>query len=212
MPPPLPEVGIGKPGYKFKFPAESLQGQDERREHERLRKAERRQAVRASEPPPLPPAALVGTSPAPAGEPGPGAGPAAGAVDFVPWSPDDVVAFTDELIELCETRRVDEFVKLARAGGLPEKLCREIEAEAHYTKQTKAGLKRTVAAVAAKWLNKSGMSSRNKEEVALLFFMVTVKLQGMRLSRDIKAAIAEADAKKAEELAKAVVDGLTQKQ
>jgi len=192
--PALPAVPIGTAGYKFKFPAESPQGQDERREHERIRKANRRDAARTIEPPPLPAPSLVDAPQAPTGEQSLVAAPSPGAVvsDFLPWQAEDVKDFTDEMVDLTEAKRIGDFVNMAREANLPPKLCIEIERDAKYPTTTKAGLKRALAGTAAKWLNKSGISARNKEEAALLFCVVTLKLQGLRLRTRLKSLI-EAD-------------------
>lgn len=117
--------------------------------------------------------------------------PAAGALDFVPWVCSDVQDFTDELIELSEATDVESFVTLARESGLPPKLCAAIQADSHYPKATKAGLKRAVAAVSVKWLNKSGVSAKNKEEVTLLFMFVSLRLNRRRLRKDVETMIEE---------------------
>lgn len=106
-------------------------------------------------------------------------------MEFVPWLGKDISDFTDELIELAEVKRVTDFVKIARDAGLPAKLVLEIEKRSHYPTRSKDTLKRTLAECVAKWLNKTGVSAANKEEVKLLFAMVTVKLQGARLKRDL---------------------------
>jgi hypothetical protein len=192
--PALPSVQIGKPGYQFKHSANTPQGQDERREHERIRKSERRANHRTTEPPPLPPAAPVDPLQAPAGEQSPVPGAAlvpVGVETFVPWVGADISDFTDELVELTESKRVADFVTLAREANMPAKFVAEVEKRSHYPNQSKAALKRTLAECAAKWLNKTGVSSKSKEEVKLLFCMVTIKLQGLRLKKDLEAMIAE---------------------
>lgn len=194
---PLPPARIGEPGYKFAFPAESPQGQEERREHERLRKASRRAASKPLEPPPLPAPPLVDAPKAPVGQPDTGLAGAVAPVDFVPWVAGDICDFTDELVELSEARRVSEFVAMARDAKMPAKFVAEIERTAVYPVKSKAALKRSIADVAAKWLNKTGVSSKNKEEVKLLFCAVTIKMQGVRLKRDLLAVIEEDRAKRA---------------
>lgn len=114
------------------------------------------------------------------------------AEPFIPWVAADVADFTDELVELTEAKRVADFVTIAREAQMPAKFIAEIEKKSGYPTQSKSALKRTLAECAAKWLNKTGVSSKNKEEVKLLFCMVTVKLQGVRLKRDLIAMI-EAD-------------------
>lgn len=193
-PPPLPAVPIGCPGYKFKFPVDSPAGQDERREHERIRKAGKRAAARAAEPPPLPPPPLPDAPATPGGEPGGGTLPPGAplVVDFIPWTTDDFRDTTDELVELSEARRVSDFVAIAKEAGMPPKFVAQIEKDSGYPVKSKEALKRCVAACAAKWMNKTGVSAANKEEAKLLFVMLTVKLQGLRLRKELLNII-EAD-------------------
>lgn len=200
--PVLPAVQIGQPGYKFRFDVDTPQGADERREHERIRKADKRAAAKPAEPPPLPAPALVDSLTSPNGQPGTGLGVTPVEVvpaDFVPWVGADVSDFTDELVELTEARRVAEFVAIARDNGMPAKFIAEVEKRSHYPTQSKSALKRTLADCAAKWLNKTGVSSKNKEEVKLLFCMVTIKLQGVRLKKDLESLIEKDRAKRIEE-------------
>lgn len=89
--------------------------------------------------------------------------------------------FTDELVDLSETKRVSDFVAVAREAKFPESLVREIEKDAKYPLKSKTGFKSAVAGSAAKWLNKSGISAKNKEEAALIFFGAGIWLQGRRL-------------------------------
>lgn len=111
---------------------------------------------------------------------------------FVPWVAGDVSDITDELVELTEAKRVAEFVTMAREAAMPAKFIAEVERTSGYPAKSKPQLKRCIAECAAKWLNKTGVSSKNKEEVKLLFVMVTIRLQGMRLKKDLLAMI-EAD-------------------
>ena len=122
----------------------------------------------------------------------PGGGPPTPAVVVIPWVAADVSDFTDELVELAEVKRVTEFVTIAREANMPPKFIAEVEKRSHYPSNSKSALKRCLADCAAKWLTKTGVSSKNKEEVKLLFCVVTVKLQGARLKRDLLALI-EAD-------------------
>lgn len=191
--PSLPPVAIGKPGYQFKFDANTPAGQEERREHERIRKSDKRAAFKANNPAPLPAPPVVDTLQAPPGEQVAGTGNPTDAVPvetFVPWVGADVADFTDELVELAETKRIVDFVNMAKDANMPGKFIAEIEKKAAYPVKSKASLKRCLADCAAKWLNKSGVSSTNKEEVKVLFCMVTIKLQGVRLKRDFAAIIA----------------------
>lgn len=193
------------PKAGFKFPANTPQGKQERRDADAERKrAEREAAAKAAVPAALPSAVsgpgVPGPGQAPAGEqmPGVGAPVAAVVVEFVPWVAADVADFTDELVELAEVKRVTDFVTVAREAQMPAKFVAEVEKRSHYPVNSKNALKRTLAECAAKWLNKTGVSSANKEEVKLLFCLVTVKLQGVRLKRDLLAMIEDDKAKRVE--------------
>lgn len=176
---------------KFKFAAGTPEGDKERRDADAVRKqAARAVAAKLDAPPPIPPAApgLVSASPAPDGQPNPGTAVQV-VSDFVAWTPEDVSDFTDELVDLTEAKRVDQFVAAAKEARLPAKLIEKIEKDAHYPGSCKSGLKRAIAGVIAKWMNKSGISAKNKEEAALVFCMITIKIQGLRVRRDLHTMI-----------------------
>lgn len=147
-------------------------------------------------PPPIPPAAPGVVSALPAADGQPPAGTAVQVVsDFIAWTPEDVSDFTDELVDLSEAKRVDQFVAAAKEAKLPAKLIEKIEKEAHYPGSCKNGLKRAIAGVIAKWMNKSGISAKNKEEAALIFCMITIKIQGLRVRRDLQTMISDEEKK-----------------
>lgn len=107
----------------------------------------------------------------------------------VPWVIADVQEFTDELVDLSEARRVDQFVAIARDAGLPAKFIAQLEKDSAYPVTSKKGLKRALAATAVKWLNRTGVSAKNKEEAALLFCAVAIRLQGWRMKKALLATI-----------------------
>lgn len=99
-------------------------------------------------------------------------------------------------MDLSEAKRIDDFVGLAKEAGLPASLCKQLASDARYPSATKAGLKTSIARTSAKWLNKSGVSAKNKEEAALLFFGATIWLQGRRLRGHLEKLIADDQAAK----------------
>jgi hypothetical protein len=197
-------------GSKFRFPADTPQGIEERRKDDADRKkAARSVASKMVEPPPLP--AAGGSAPAnlvaPLGN-GEIGQPVASPVEVVvPWQPSDIKEFTDELIELSEAKRMSDFAAVAKEAKLPDSVVREIEADAKFPAKSKAGFKTAVAACLAKWLNRSGISSKNKEEAALIFFGLSIRLQGLRMRAKLDELIQQdkAQKQKAEEKAKAVL-------
>jgi hypothetical protein len=191
---------------KFKLPAGTPEGDDERRAAERDRKAAARAvAAKLVEPPALPAAGEMPAGPL-------AAEGAAQIVDatapvaeaFVAWTPEDVREFTDELVDLSEAKRLSDFIDAANEAKLPKSLVAEIEKDARYPQKCKAGFKTAVAATTAKWLNRSNVSAKNKEEAALIFFGGTILLQGRRLRQKLDELIVsakeaeEADKKKAQ--------------
>lgn len=195
--PGAPVVPIGTTGYKFLFPVDTPRGQEERREHERIRKAAlRKNRAALVEPPPLRAVPSLDAPETPRLDEGFDSGLPSG--EIVPaWTVADVAEFTDELVELSEAKRVTDFVVMAREANLPPRLVSEIERDAGYGTKTKAALKKSIAATIAKWLNKTGVSAKNKEEAALLFAVITIKMQGVRLRRDI-VSLTEAEQKRRE--------------
>jgi len=192
-----PVIPIGTAGYKFLFPVDSPQGQDERRKHERIRKAAYRASLASlADPPPLRAVPSVDAPKATGNDEGFDPGLPTGEM-VVAWTAQDVAEFTDELVELSEAKRVTDFVVMAREANLPPRLVSEIERDAGYGTKTKAALKKSIAVTLAKWLNKTGVSAKNKEEAALLFAVITIKMQGVRLRRDI-VSLTETEQKRRE--------------
>lgn len=117
----------------------------------------------------------------------------------MPWVAADIADLTDELVELSEAKRVADFVAIAREAHMPPRFIAQIEKDSGYRPTSKAALKRTLADCAAKWLNKTGVSSKNREEVKLLFVAATIRMQGVRLKRDLLALIETEKARRAAE-------------
>jgi hypothetical protein len=196
---------------KFRFSADTPQGIEERRKADADRKAASRSvAAQLLEPPTLP-ASLSRTTAdhvAPSGNGEGSLSVVAVAEVVVPWTPADIREFTDELVDLSEAKRLSDFVAVAKEAKLPESLIREIETDAKFPAKSKTGLKTAIAACAAKWLNRSGISSKNKEEAALIFFGWGIWLQGRRLRTKLDELIREdqeQQKKKAEVKANAVL-------
>lgn len=175
---------IGEVGYKFRNPVESLEGQNERREHERLRKATKRSAAAAvaaavDRPAPLPPVTtlLPGNAPAPACDqngPQPGAILPDGDPPPVPWQPELLNDLLSELLDAAEEGRVAMFAGKCQEAGLMPKLCKEIEADAHFPKMAKVILKRSLPRLACKWLNATGISAEYHDEVAVVTALLLI--------------------------------------
>ncbi|MGC3958121.1 MAG: hypothetical protein QM813_09345 [Verrucomicrobiota bacterium] len=170
---------IGELGYKFVHPVESVEGQDERRKHDTLRKAGRREAAKAvaatlDRPAPLPPVTtlLPGQPTPPAGDPSSGVpGPALTPGDeppAVPWKPELLTDLVSELLDAAEEGRVGQFVAKCEEAGITGKLLKEIETDARFPKLAKIMLKRSLPRLAAKWLNRSGVSAEYQDELEVV--------------------------------------------
>jgi hypothetical protein len=178
---------------RFKFPAGTPEGDKERRDDDAARKKAARAIARnLVAPPPLPSAG----APVPGSQPAPGAVVAPGLPNppiepFILWKAEDVQASIDELVELSEAKRIEDFIAIAKEAKLPEKLIRMIESDAAYPASSKKGLKESLAACVAKWLNRAGISARNKEETLILFHVATIRLHGRRMKAHLLEVIDE---------------------
>jgi hypothetical protein len=159
-------------------------------EADRKKDRERKQAQRVlAEPPPLPSAGPGLANPAPAAPGGevPGGGPA--GPPPVPWEPQLVKEFTDELIEAAEAGRVEKFTGKARNAKIPERVVREIGTDSRFPASIKKSLQISTPRVAAKWLNKAGVSAEYADEVAFIGSLGALFIQGRKLSAKLDKLI-----------------------
>jgi hypothetical protein len=147
-----------------------------------------------AEPAPLPSAAE--------GAPGPGApgsvpaGPdLVGPAPTVPWQPETLSGLLDELIDAAEENRVGKYLAKCAEANLTAKLLKEIEADAAFPKTAKTILKHSLPRLAAKWLNKSGLSSEWQEEVAVITALLLIVQHDRRLSAKLDELIEAAKPK-----------------
>ena len=172
-----PTAKIGELGYKFIHPVASAEGQEERRKHDTLYRQSRRNAARAvaatlDTPPPLPPAgARVAGQETPGTDSGGTAAPGATGEEIpgsLPWEPELIADLLGELIEAAEENRVAQYAAMCKEANLLPKLCKEIEGDAYFPKLSKKVLSRCLPRLAAKYLNKSGVSAEFQDEVAVV--------------------------------------------
>ena len=172
-------VSHGSPGRRptvFMFPPDSPQGIEERRLADARRKRDDREAARAVaarmvEPSPLRPT----TAPLPGSQtPGVDSGvpPAPGASsetspEAIPWEPELITDLLSELIDAAEENRVAQYAAMCKGANLLPKLCKEIEGDAYFPKMAKKVLSRCLPRLAAKYLNKTGVSAEFQDEVAV---------------------------------------------
>lgn len=95
------------------------------------------------------------------------------------------------MIEAAEAGRVGSFVSRCTEIGVTGKLLKEIEADAGFPKAAKLLLCRALPKLAAKWLNKSGLSAEYEDEVAVVSALVLIMSNDRKLTARLDAVIAE---------------------
>lgn len=160
------------------------------REKEAARKRAERAKKRAEQvPPTLPPA---GAGPVQAASPDPGGGDGnSGNESFVPWAGETLRPLVDELIEVAEEGRALKIVGLARNANLPPKVLTQIEKDAQFSKSSKTMLSQSAPRVAAKWMNKSGISAEYEPETVMMTAMLSIIIQTKRQTNALQKLIAE---------------------
>ena len=149
---------------------------------------------RAVDPPALP-AKLDGpvgpVPPSPDGvAPMPGA-PLAAPGAPLPWDPETLKPIFEQLVPACEQLDVQSVTRLAAEADLPKEVLKEVEKDARWTPPTKTALLISAPQVAAKWLNKSGISSENQGEVVLGMAIASIVASHVLLVKKLERMIAE---------------------
>lgn len=127
-----------------------------------------------------PPVAGVGTVPGALAPSGP-----------VPWDAETLRPLFEQLIPSAEQFAVAQLTGKAAKADLPPAVLREIEKDARWSPPTKAALTLSGPQVAAKWLNKTGVSAENQAEVVLLTALAALVASHAMLSRKLDGFIAD---------------------
>lgn len=203
----VPGPKIGEVGYQFRFPVATPEGQEERREHERLRKSVKRaEHARQVVPPALPSASAGaggrGPSPgdtvqAPAGAQMPDAG---GAVTVptpppVPWTAELLKDFTDAIIDASEAARQTNIAAPAVEAKFPDAVCKKIWKDSAYPAGPKQTLKISTPRAAAKLLNRTGVSAEHADLIAVVGSMLLIWKQGRSLRAEVEKLLEESKPK-----------------
>ena len=166
------------------------------REKARLRKAAQRAKSRAADPPPLPAASLANQPLAPGADlgalPGLEADPAFVAGP-VPWDDKILKPIFVELIPTIEAHCMTSLQDAAAQARLPEVVQADITREAAWPESSRKLLLIACPQLAAKYLNKTGISSENAPEVMLATAIASIALSHTRLLSRIKAVGASAN-------------------
>jgi hypothetical protein len=85
---------------------------------------------------------------------------------FVPWQADTLKPLVEKLLTAAEEGRVAQYAaKCKQLGDMP-KLVKEIQDDAQFPAAAKVLLATSLPRLAAKWMNKSGISAEYQDEVA----------------------------------------------
>lgn len=148
--------------------AEALEA-DRKKDAERKR-AERAAAAGATGPAVLPskvPLGAIAQGQLPTGDLSPVVGAVAPVNPFIPWSAQIVRPFTSELIPVVELVDIGRITDKAAQAGLSKDLLKAIEKDSQWPSVAKKTLDNALPELAAKWLNKTGISAEHAQEVAV---------------------------------------------
>jgi phage terminase large subunit GpA-like protein len=170
---------------------------DRKKDADRKRAAREVAAKLRPEPAALP-SAVPSATPAPANglavAPGSAVDPA-----FVPWQADIIKPLVEDLLQAAEDGRVAQFAaKCKQLGDMP-KLVKEIEADAHFPKAAKVLLTTSLPRLAAKWLNKSGISAEYQDELAVATAILLIIKHDRSTNAKLDELIAQTKSRKTPE-------------
>jgi hypothetical protein len=174
---------------------------DRKKDNERKKRA-RLAALAAAPPPPLPPALGAATVP-PSGAvtektlpPLPGV---AGVPAFeapllaLAWEARDLLPVTENGVPLLEEMAARQIVAKAKRARLPKEIISEIERDCKWPDKSKRMLSETSGALAAKYLNKLGISAEYKVEVNFSIAVLNIGASHMAVLRRLDKLIAVAN-------------------
>lgn len=110
------------------------------------------------------------------------------------WQPEMLRQLTDAVIETLEDGRAGQLSTKAREAKLPAAVVNEIERDAAFPPVPKKMMMVSSPRVAAKWLNKSGVSAEHSDELALATSLAAILVQGKKLNQRLAELIAASKA------------------
>lgn len=122
------------------------------------------------------------------------------ASTVVPWQSETIKPLVDELIEACESNRLENFLAKCVEHKLAPKLVKEIEADIRFPKLSKAMLKRSLPRLITKYLNKAGVSAEFQDELECVSAVVMIISHNSKMDAKLEehfAKFAEQQAAKA---------------
>ena len=109
---------------------------------------------------------------------------------MVPWTGTQLAPVFAELVPVVEKIMVGQVKGKATAANLPATEVKAICQEAEWNDVTRKALELSAPAVAAKWLNKSGVSAEHQDEVVLVTALAGVAVGHFRLCARLDELIA----------------------
>lgn len=101
-----------------------------------------------------------------------------------------MTSLVEELINAAEEGRVSSFVGKCSEAGIMPKLIKEIEQDTHFPKASKVLLKEALPRLAAKWLNRSGISAEYQDEVSVVTALLLIVQHDRKMSAKLDELIA----------------------
>ena len=101
----------------------------------------------------------------------------------------------DQLIPTVEELHVDQLTGMAEEAKLPGEIVKEIGRDARWPGPARKAIEISAPQVAAKWLNKSGISAENQPEVVLGTAIVSIAVSHRKLALKLQKLL---EARKAE--------------
>ena len=110
------------------------------------------------------------------------------------WQPEMLKPLFEQLIPTVETMTVAQVTSRAEKARLPGALVKEIEENAAWNEAARKALELAGPQVAAKWMNKTGISAENQPEVVLGTAVAAIVASHVLLLRRLDKLIAVANA------------------
>jgi hypothetical protein len=174
----------------------------DRKKHALVEQRRRDAAAAAATPPPLPPAFSPATLPPPRSDSEKTLPPGAALV-VVPsveapvlalaWEARDLFPVTENGVPLLEEMAARQIVAKAKRARLPKEIISEIERDSKWPEKSKRMLSETSGALAAKYLNKAGISAEYKVEVNFSVAVLTIAANHLAILRRLDKLIAAAN-------------------
>jgi hypothetical protein len=172
----------GKPRKDGLVPGSTEAAAADRDRDRRRKEAERKVA----EPAPLPSQTAAVASPVATPVAGAVGQPGVAPVSFVPWDAQTLKPLFDQLIPTVEDLHVDHLTGMAEQAKCSAELVKEIGKDARWPGPSRKAIEIAAPQVAAKWLNKSGISAENQPEVVLGTAIVSIAIAHRQLALKLK--------------------------